>query len=331
MNFNSNLLEKLCKTYGPSGREKLIRNIIVEEIKDFIDDIKVDTIGNVIAHKAGNGKKIVLTAHMDQIGLMLRAVDEKGRFRILPIGSVKPYNMIDTRIETEQGEQGIVLCEKVADNNIVTCDDLYIEFGKNHVQTSELNAMKGNTVTISSNYYENQDSIISAALDDRMGCYILIETIKNINLCTNDMYFVFSVQEENGFHGIKSAISDINPDLVLAVDVACCNEELRGLKTDLELGSGLAIKVMDHFMIVSQEVVDWIKKVAIENKINYQLDISNLGGTDACAVQELRAVKVGALCIPTKNIHSSNEMISKYDICECLKMTQKIAEVEYRI
>ncbi len=328
MILNSNLLEKMCAAYGPSGREQRIRKMIAEEIKDYADDIKEDAIGNLIVHKKGNGKKIAVTAHMDQIGFMLRSVDDKGRFRVLPLGSIKPLNMIDTRVRTETGEQGVVLCEKKSADTTVSCDDLYIEFGMNPEKADSLDSFRGQEIVIKADYYENEDFIISGALDDRIGCFILAEVIKKIESCRNDMYFIFSVQEENGFQGIQSAISAVEPDLLLAVDVTCANEELRGMKTDTSVGKGAALKVMDHFMIVCQEVIEWLKMTASENGIPYQLDISDHGGTDACKAQRYQGVKAGAVCVPAKNIHSGNEIVSKSDVAACLGLIQAISDTE---
>lgn len=142
------------------------------------------------------------------------------------------------------------------------------------------------------------------------------------------MYFIFSVQEENGFQGIQSAISAVEPDLLLAVDVTCSNEELRGMKTDTSVGKGAALKVMDHFMIVCQEVIEWLKMTASENGIPYQLDISDHGGTDACKAQRYQGVKAGAVCVPAKNIHSGNEIVSKSDVAACLELIQAISDTE---
>lgn len=327
--MDSELLKKLCKTYGPSGRERYIRQVILDELEGYADDVQCDSLGNIIAHKQGAGKKLALAAHMDQIGLMIRSVDAKGRFRVLPVGSVKPYNMIDTRIETSEGLQGIVLCEKRDRNQEITCDDLYVEFGINNTGNSVTKALKGQEIVIKSEYYENEDSIISGALDDRIGCLILLEVIKQLQSCKNDMYFIFSVQEENGFQGIQSALSITKPDVLLSVDVACSNDELRGMKTDLAVGEGAAVKVMDHFMIVNQEVIDWIQRTAMDNKVPYQLDVSDHGGTDACKAQEYNGIKAGAICVPAKNIHSSNEMVSKKDVDACVELLILLSKAEF--
>lgn len=329
MGFNSELLRKLCNAYGPSGREYEIRQIIIGELSQYVDKIECDGLGNIIAYKKGEGKKIAISAHMDQIGLMLRSVDEKGRYRILPIGSVKPYNMIDTRVKTRDGCQGVVMCEKKMPGEAVTSDDLYVEFGKR--LSADFGGLKGQEVVIKSEYYEDEEYIISGALDDRIGCMILLEAVKKLKYCSNEIYMVFSVQEENGFRGIQSAVSSIQPDVLISVDVTCVNEELRGMKTDIELGKGIALKVMDHFMIVDQEVIDWQQAIAKENQVPYQLDISDHGGTDSCKVQENMGIKAGAICIPAKNIHSGNEIVSKTDVENGLKMIMMLLESQVKI
>ena len=115
MEFNSKLTKEICEVYGPTGRESKVAEYIQNQIRDHVDEMWVDCLGNLIAHKKGNGKRVVLSAHMDQLGLMIKTIDEKGFARIGQLGSIKPYNLIDSRIQTESGVQGVMICEKKED------------------------------------------------------------------------------------------------------------------------------------------------------------------------------------------------------------------------
>ena len=128
MEFNSKLTKEICEVYGPTGRESKVAEYIQNQIRDHVDEMWVDCLGNLIAHKKGNGKRVVLSAHMDQLGLMIKTIDEKGFARIGQLGSIKPYNLIDSRIQTESGVQGVMICEKKEDMGKITHNDLYIDF-----------------------------------------------------------------------------------------------------------------------------------------------------------------------------------------------------------
>lgn len=325
MEFNSRLLKELTEIYGPTGREYKVADFITNEIKEYVDDIKIDALGNLIAHKKGPGSKIMLAAHMDQLGMIVKEIDEKGFIRFGGLGSIKPFNLIDTRVIFENGVEGVIICEKVKELGTITHDNLYIDIATLSREDVLKKVKLGDVAITKSQYYENDECVISQCLDDRIGCMILIEVIKKNIETENDMYYVFTVQEEVGCIGAKIASYEVNPDLFIALDVACTGDELRGIKTAMKLGAGAGVKVKDAFLMVNYDVVKYLTALCENNNIKYQLEVSETGGTDATTAQEVRSgVKSGSITIPTRNIHSVNEMIAKEDIHNCIKLVTEL-------
>lgn len=322
MQFNSKLMNELSDIISPSGREKNIREYIEKQIKDYVDEIKVDALGNLIAHKKGNGKKIMFSAHMDQIGLLINDIDEKGFIRFSPVGGLSPYKLLDQRVIFDNGTQGVVCLEKVDDYGKVKISDLYLDIMALTKEEAEKHVNIGDMCVVKTNYYENDDCVMCNALDDRIGCYVLIEALRAGIESNNDLYFVFSVQEEVGCRGAKTAGYAINPDLCIALDVTATGDNLSGIKMAVKLGNGAAIKLRDSSILVSEEVKNLMTNLAKENNIKYQYEVLDAGGTDSGAVHTVReGVPSGVISIPSRNIHSGNEIVSKFDVNECIKLT----------
>lgn len=327
MQFNSKLMNELSDIFSPSGREKNVREYIEKQIKDYVDEIKVDALGNLIARKKGTGKKIMFSAHMDQIGMLINDIDEKGFLRFCTVGGVSPYKTLDQRVIFNNGTQGIVSVEKIDDYGKMKISDLFIDIMALTKEEAEKNVSIGDMCVVKTNYYENDKCVMCNALDDRIGCYILIEALKSGIKSDNDLYFVFSVQEEVGCRGAKTAGYAINPDLCIALDVTATGDSLNGIKMAVKLEGGAAIKLRDNSILVSEEVKNLMTNIAKDNNIKYQYEILEFGGTDSGAVHTVRdGVASGVISIPSRNIHSGSEIVSKSDVNECVKFTIAIAQ-----
>lgn len=325
MNFNSELMKKLSDCFSPSGREKNVRDIIINEIKDYADEINVDVLGNVIARKKGTGKKILFSAHMDQIGLIITHVDEKGFLRFSNVGGVHAKEIIGLRMVFDNGLEGVVCSEKVDDKEKVTMSKLFLDVASTSKDFVKDNFKVGDMCVFKSEYYETEDCVICKAADDRIGCFILIEALKNHPSTDNDVYYVFSVQEEVGCRGAKTAGYSINPDLAIAVDVTATGDTEDGIKMDVKLGDGAAIKIMDKSIITHPDVKDLLTDLSIENNIKYQYEVLEFGGTDAGPIHMSReGVPSGVISIPTRNLHSSGEIFNKQDVNECIKLVKAV-------
>ncbi len=327
MNFNSELMKKLSNCFSPSGRETNIRKLIENEIKDYVDEIKVDALGNLIAHKKGTGKKILFSAHMDQIGLIITHVDEKGFLRFSNVGGLKAKDLLGLRMIFDNGCEGVICSEKIEESEKLSMSKLFIDVASTSKEFTEKNFRVGDMCVFKTEYYETEDCVICKAADDRAGCYILIESIKNHTSSNNDVYYVFSVQEEVGCRGAGTAGYDINPDIAIAIDVTATGDTPDGIKMDVKLGGGAAIKLMDKSLITHPEIKNLLTNLAIENNIKYQYEVLEFGGTDAGPIHTTRAgIPSGVISIPTRNLHTSGEIFNKDDVTECIKLVSAIAK-----
>ncbi len=327
MNFNSELMKKLSDCFSPSGREKNVRELIINEIKDYADEINVDALGNLIVRKKGSGKKILFSAHMDQIGLIITHVDEKGFLRFSNVGGVDPKKILGLRMVFDNGLEGIICSEEIKDKDKIEMNKLFLDVASISKDFVKNNFKTGDMCVYKSEYYETEDCVICKAADDRIGCYVLIETLKHHPATNNDVYYVFSVQEEVGCRGAKTAGYSINPDLAIALDVTATGDTEDGIKMDVSLGKGAAIKIMDKSIITHPEVKDLLTDLAIEKNIKYQYEVLEFGGTDAGPIHISReGVLSGVISIPTRSIHSSGEIFNKSDVLECIKLVQAVIE-----
>ncbi len=315
------ILKKLMFTSGMSGREDKIREVIKKEIENYCDDISVDNLGNLIAHKKGNGKKIMLCAHMDEIGFFVTSIDDSGFIRIAPMGGINYLYSAFTEVVSENGVHG-ALVPSVKDS-IPKAEELYIDIGAKDKKAAE------KVVTIG-DYFVYEPKIrrlqgaryIGRPFDDRVGCAILIEAIKTIKKPQNDLYFVFSVQEEVGARGSKPASYSIAPDIGIALDVTATGDKLGSSTMEVKLGKGCAIKIKDSGVICDIDTVKKMREIAKEAKIKYQDEILTFGGTDASMMQIAgNGARVGAISIPSAFIHTGVEMIDMGDVKEALKLT----------
>ncbi|QSX06781.1 M42 family metallopeptidase [Sedimentibacter sp. zth1] len=326
MQFNSKLMNELSDCFSPSGREKNVREYITEQVKGLVDEITVDALGNLVCHKKGTGKKVMFSAHMDQIGLLITDIDDKGFLRFCAVGGVSPYKMLDQRVVFDNKTQGIVCVEKVDDYGKLKISNLYIDIMATSKEEAEKVVSIGDMCVSKTSYYENDGYVMCNALDDRIGCYVLIEALKQNFKTDNDLYFSFSVQEEVGCRGAKTSSFAVEPDLFVALDVTATGDTLNGIKMAVKLDGGAAIKLRDNSLLVPVEVKELMTQVAEKNDIKYQYEVLEFGGTDAGAAHINKSgIRSGCISIPSRNIHSGHEIVSKFDVNECIKLAVAIA------
>lgn len=327
MEFNSQLIKKLSNCFSPSGRENNISELITNEIKDYADEINVDPLGNLIVRKKGNGKKILFSAHMDQIGLIITHVDEKGFLRFSNVGGLHADELLGLRMVFDNGLEGVICSEKIEEPAKLSMSKLYLDVASTQEEFVKKNFQIGDMCVFKTEFYETDDCVICRAADDRIGCYILIEAIKSHPATDNDVYYVFSVQEEVGCRGAKTAGYGVNPDIAIALDVTATGDSLDGIKMDVKLGKGAAIKLMDKSLITHPLIKDLLTNLSIENNIKYQYEVLEFGGTDAGAIHMTRSgVPSGTISIPTRNLHTSSEIFNKSDVTECVKLVLAVAK-----
>lgn len=324
------LLEKLTRINSPSGSEGAIRELIENEIKDYCDEIGTDALGNLIAHKKGNGAKIMFAAHMDEIGVAVSFIDDNGFIRFTAVGGLCVKELCGCKVRFANGTVGVIGSEEESFDKKADIKKLYIDVGAKNKKDAEKKVKIGDSAAFIGGYYKSGDTVISKALDNRAGCYVLIEAMKKITAAENDLYFVFTVQEEVGLRGAKTAAFAIEPDFAVAVDVTDTGDTPDAPLMAVSLGKGAAIKVMDRSVLCDSDVRTHMLETAKANKIPYQLEIMTDGGTDAGAIHLSKSgVKTGGISVPTRYIHSPSEMASVSDIKACIALTSALAESKW--
>ncbi len=322
------LLKKLTNVIAPSGNEKPVRDIIIEEVKPYADEITVDTLGNLIVRKKGNGKKIMLCAHMDEVGIITTVVDDKGFIRFSNIGAVNKKALQYSKVKFANNTVGIVVDEPAESADKST------NFNKMYVdaicdcKVNSLNTISiGDVAAFASNFDISGDLISSKALDDRAGCYVLIETLKAISKTENDLHFVFTVQEELGLRGAKTSAFTVQPDYAIIVDTTPCDDVPSGGKSSLKLGNGPAIKIKDGSIMCHPYIKNLLINTAERLEIKPQYEVLDKGNTDAGAIHTTGVgVITGAISIPLRYNHTACEMASKTDIENSIKILTKVCE-----
>ncbi len=307
------LLRQLTQIPGPSGYEHQIREAIRETVAPHADEITTDALGNLIVRKGkvGQGKRIMLAAHMDEIGVMVSHIDENGFARFAPIGGVRPAYCLGGRVRFLNGRVGVINQEKTADPaKTPSLDQMFIDLGSpNH------GIKVGDVAAFDRTFEDFGERVVSKALDDRVGVAVLISALRQLESTPHEVYFVFSVQEEVGVRGATTAAFHIAPDVGIAVDVTGWGDTPKvPPMVDVALGKGPAIKIRDGGMLADPRVVQWMIATAEKAKIPYQREVLLSGSTDARAIQLSRAgVPAGTISIPCRYVHSPSEMVDVRD------------------
>ncbi len=321
------LIQKLVETASPSGYEADIRRVIRAEIEPLVDELRIDALGNLIAQKGQakpSGIKIMLSAHMDEIGVMVTHVDENGFIRFMPLGGVSPRTCLGGRVRFLDGHTGVINSERLEDlTKLPTFEQLFIDVGAKDRQSVALHV--GDVACFDRPFSVLGDRLVSKAMDDRIGVAVLVETLRQWAGSPHQVYFVFSTQEEVGLRGATAAAFGVDPDLGLSVDVTLTGDTPKGSKMEVRLGNGPAIKVRDGGMLSDPRVVDWMVKAAEKANLPYQLEVLEGGTTDARVMQVTRAgVPVGCLSIPCRYIHSPSEMVDYNDVQNSVRLLAEL-------
>lgn len=311
------LLKELCSVAAPSGSEGLLHHVIKREISPYADDIKTDVLGNLIVHIEGKGPKVMFAAHTDSIGVVVTHIKENGMANFARLGDFDTYTALHQRVRFTNGTTGIVSCEAGTLKDLKT-SDLFIDFGTDSREKTEKLIKIGQTACFIGEFSHYEGRVCSAALDDRAGCCVLIETIKKITNPKNDLYFVFTAEQELNSRGAKTAAGSINPDYAVVVDTTCGKASL---------GSGAIIKVMDESFIVHPYINELISSVCDENDILHRYEASMGGYNDAgCIHQNKDGVPSGCIAIPIRYRHTPCEMIDMSDVGNCSRIIEGLIE-----
>lgn len=333
--INVSLLKSICEIPGAPGHEYLIRDLVAKEIENFVDSKSIDNLGNLIGVKKSknnpSGKKVLLAAHMDEIGFIISHIDDKGFLRFHPIGGFDPKTLTSQRVIVHgkkdligvMGSKPIHIMSPEERNQVVKISDFFIDLGMPKEEVVKYIEV-GNPVTRQRELIEMGNCVNCKSIDNRVSVFILIETLKQLKDFPFDVYAAFTVQEEVGIRGAAVVAHTINPDFGIAIDTTIAYD-VPGAKPEencTKLGEGAAIKIMDSSTICDTRMVKYMKKIATEKNIKWQTELLPAGGTDTAAVQRNGKTGsiAGAISIPTRHIHQVIEMAHKEDILNCIQL-----------
>ena len=321
-------LQAINACHGPAGDESEVSEVLEKLAMPFVDECYQDTLGNLIAHKKGSGSRVMFAAHMDSIGCIVTYIEKEGYVRFCKVGGLHATDLIATPVRFKNGVRGVICLSEAVDPKDMTLDDLYIDIGAHDADEAKAMIKIGDTAVYDTPTYAVGDRIVSPYMDNRISCMVLLMAMETLQNSENDLYFVFTSQEEVGLRGAKTAAYSIDPDYGIAVDVTVSADEL-GTKHvgSSKLGSGAAIKVMDTSVICHPQMVSKLETLAKERGIDAQMDIIKAGGTDAGSIHISKmGVLTGGISIPCRYIHSPQEMVDRGDVEACARLVAAFAE-----
>ncbi len=338
MNFE--LLKRLCETPGIAGREDRVRAVVIDELRPLVDELRVDALGNLVGVKRGDGgPRVMLAAHMDEIGFFVKHIDDDGFLRLQPVGGFDARVLVAQRVLVH-GHGGASLrgvvqpaakaIHLLAPDEIKPpkLEELFVDLGlPNDAVRAQVEV--GDMVTLDRTTEAVGDAVASKALDDRLGVYVMIEAVRAMSGSRAEVVAVATTQEEVGLRGAQTSGYALEPDIAVALDVTLAGDYPGGPADQAvtRLGNGAALKVMDSSQITHPKLLRHFRDLAEANDIPYQLEILPRGGTDAGAIQTARTGTAAiTLSMPTRYVHTVNEMASIRDIDNCVALLARYLE-----
>jgi putative aminopeptidase FrvX len=337
--INVPLLASICETAGAPGFEQRVRTLVIEQLKDVVDEYSIDNMGNLttIIRGKSSDKKVMIAAHMDEIGFIVTHIDDNGFVRFHTLGGFDPKTLTAQRVIIHgkkdligvMGSKPIHVMTAAERTKVPKTTDYFIDLGMPKAEVMKFISV-GDSITRQRELIEMGDCVNCKSIDNRVSVFILIETLKQLKNCPYDVYGVFTVQEEVGIRGAQVATLAIQPDFgfgldtTIAYDVpgASAHEKIT------ELGKGAAIKIMDSQTICDYRMVRYMKELAEKKNITTQVEILPAGGTDTMGIQRFTpgGSIAGAVSIPTRHIHQVIEMAHKDDILQSIDLLSACIE-----
>ncbi|MEM4142615.1 MAG: M42 family metallopeptidase [Candidatus Bathyarchaeia archaeon] len=335
MSLSENL-EKLSNAYGITGREDEVRNLLIKLMKPYVDEVVVDKLENVIGIKKGqkSSPKVMLAAHMDEIGLMVKTITKEGFLQFVKMGGIDDRILLAQKVlvcTKKDALHGIIgskpphIQKEEERKKIVNYDELFIDIGAGSREDAEAKGVKiGDPVVFDVKYAKiSDDVVIGKAFDDRVGCAIMLEVLKMLEKTDCTIYAVGTVQEEVGLRGATTSAFGIDPDVGIALDVTVAGDVpgVKEFESNMKMGKGPALTVADAGLITHPKILRLLLDVAEENKIAYQLETGLPGTTDAARISLTRqGVPSGTVSVATRYIHSPTGMLSLKDAENAAKL-----------
>lgn len=345
----NSFLEEFSNAHGISGFEKDVREILQKKIKPYVDEIRTDNMGNLIAIKKGKGPRVMIAAHMDEIGFMVKYIDDQGYIYFAKSGGWFDQTLLNQRVIVHTAKKnyfGVIgskaphVMKPEERLRVVPISEMYIDIGAIDKKDVEKAGVEiGDTVTLDRKYQRLINNLGSGkALDDRAGVVSILETARILakQNVKAEVIYVGTVQEEIGLKGARTAAHGVNPDVALAIDTTIPGDHpgIEKKSSILELGKGPVITVSDAEgagIVVDEKTLTWLKTTAKDSKIAYQLSVSEGGMTDAAIINLTRdGIPSGGISIATRYLHSPVEVAHLEDIENCAKLTAEAIKTAYK-
>ncbi|MCL6431184.1 MAG: M42 family metallopeptidase [Anaerolineae bacterium] len=317
------LIKSLVEAFGPAGSEDRVRELIAAEVRKVAREVRTDALGNLIAtvgRKGAGGRRVMLAAHMDEIGIVVSHVDSGGFARFGSIGGVPRQTLIGSRVRFADGRIGVIGSEeKRVEGDLPRFDQLFIDVGAQDRDSAPVKV--GDVACFDRPFVDLGGRLVAKAMDDRIGCAVLVEVLKELGETPHEVHFVFTVQEEVGLRGAQTSAYGVDAEVGIAVDVTTTGDTPEARTMAVSLGSGPAVKVKDRGMLSHPGVRRWLVETAEREGIPYQLEVLEGGTTDAAVMQTTRAgVPAGVLSIPTRYVHTPSEMVDYEDVLGAVRL-----------
>jgi len=336
---NIDLLKELTEAHGTSGYEDAIREIVRRELTGLCE-LSTDSMGNLFCLKKGKGaKKVMIAAHMDEIGFVAKYIDSDGFIRLNPLGGWDPRQMNSqrVRVQTKEGSLPGVLMYGTKPAHLLSdaekaqgqkLDDFFVDLGLSADDVKK-QVRIGDQVTMEGRFSQMGNHLTCKSMDDRVAVFVMIEALKQVGDHDVDIYAIATVQEEIGLRGATAAGSAINPDVVIAIDITLAND-IPGVPAQdqiTQLGKGAAIKIMDSSLICHPKLVEHFRTIAETKDIPHQMEVLPRGGTDAGGVQRLHGgIPSFTLSIPSRYVHTVNETVDAGDVQASIDLLARYLE-----
>ncbi len=330
------ILKRLCEAPGLPGAEEAVKEIVISSLKEFTDEITVDALGNTIAHIPGRGPRLVLDAHTDEVGFMVKHIDQRGFLHVSPLGG------IDTKVFYGQrlviwGKKPLIgmvaalpphISKTSGEKEAPEVEDCTVDLGLTADKVFDL-VQIGDVVSYFSPFVETEDAVISKAIDDRVGLFVILEALKRRPKINCDLYVSATVQEEVGLRGANVIVPVYEPDFAIAIEGTVSND-LPGVpdhKTLAKVGKGPEIRLSDRYLVAHRALSFFMREVARKRNIPHQITVKKAGSTNATAMQVTgKGTRVGVISVPVRYLHSPSCLAYKSDIEETIKLTTAILE-----
>lgn len=315
------MLKTLCERIGVSGYEKPVVDYLFHELEKIpYGEAYIDKVGNLIFHVKGSAqRKVLVQAHIDEVGFQVLSELDKGEFSLKSLGNIKTWNAYQQRVISNNGIRGVIYAKDPEQLKAYNYDNLVL---RTDISDTSEKVLPGDVFAFDSIFIEGDQYYTAKALDNRVSCYCLLETIAKCKALKNDTYFCFSVLEETNMRGSRVAKSTIKPDVCITVDVSCV-----GARNSLKLKKGVGIKISDSMGISTSECVSRAVNLACENEIDYQMEVSDCGTSEMVISNELdNGHEELGISIPCNYLHSANTLVYKNDVVACLAFLPILTE-----